>query len=311
MNNINGLSVQCYADDFILQSDNLEILQTGYDKIIELYKELNLHINADKCELISNTNEDIIYDKSKNVEIIAMDNARYLGQIINYEGLPTSNINTINFGPLINIIRKEGSLTRIAKIRIFHVFMKTKINHLIPLIAITGGIKELWKSIREIIFRDLLEYSTLPRESAKAFNLGYYDVIIKPIVKLIRRIEEYNNEQEEIKYLNEALKELYKYWTIAEPNQTDIIKENIVKIIENNDYSGQNEIDKLINTESFNRLYKGHSLNEEESKKLNLIKSPGLIVLISNEPTHEIRERIINFQKRKKIKKMNLIESRE
>ena len=172
MNNINGLSVQCYADDFILQSDNLEILQTGHDKIIELYKELNLHINADKCELISNTNEDIIYDKSKNVEIIAMDNARYLGQIINYEGLPTSNINTINFGPLINIIRKEVSLTRIAKIRIFHVFMKTKINHLIPLIAITGGIKELWKSIREIIFRDLLEYSILPRESAKAFNLG-------------------------------------------------------------------------------------------------------------------------------------------
>ena len=72
--------------------------------------------------------------------------------------------------------------------------MKSKVNHLIPLIAITGGVKELWKTIREIIFRDLLEYTTLPRESASSFNLGYYEIIIKPIIKLLRKLENYNND---------------------------------------------------------------------------------------------------------------------
>ena len=48
--------------------------------------------------------------------------------------------------------------------------MKSKINHLIPLIAITGGIGELWKSIRKIIFNTLLEHSTLPRENASDFG---------------------------------------------------------------------------------------------------------------------------------------------
>jgi len=34
--------------------------------------------------------------------------------------------------------------------------MKTKINHLIPLIIITGGIKQLLKTIKEIIFKYFL-----------------------------------------------------------------------------------------------------------------------------------------------------------
>ena len=83
----------------------------------------------------------------------------------------------------MNLIKKEGTLTSIAKIRLFHIYMKSKVNHLIPLISITEGIKELWKAIREIIFKYLLEYSTMPRESVSAFSLGYYDTIIRPVVK--------------------------------------------------------------------------------------------------------------------------------
>ena len=89
----------------------------------------------------------------------------------------------MNFGELLNVITKKGTLIRIAKIRLFHIYMKSKINHLIPLIAITGGIKQLWKTIREIIFKYLLEYSTMPRESSSAFNLGYYEVILRPVIK--------------------------------------------------------------------------------------------------------------------------------
>ena len=74
--------------------------------------------------------------------------------------------------------------------------MKSKINHLIPLMAITGGIKDLWKSIRKIIFTNLLEYSTMQRKSASSFRLSFYDIIIRPVLKLIKRNKEYASNPE-------------------------------------------------------------------------------------------------------------------
>ena len=197
INQIDNLSAQAYADDLILQSTSLETLQIGFNTVKDLYKELNLKINGNKCELISEVAEDSIIDTENNIKIKSQSSAKYLGQIINQNGIPTTGINKVNFGRFLNIISRTGNLTRIAKIRLFHIFMKSKINHLIPLIAITGGIKDLWKSIRKIIFTNLLEYSTMPRESASSFRLGFYDIIIRPVLKLIKRNKEFINNPEE------------------------------------------------------------------------------------------------------------------
>jgi len=205
INTIDNLSAQEYADDLILQSTSLETLQIGFDTVKTLYKELNLKINSNKCELISEVKEDSINDIENNIKINSQSSAKYLGQIINQNGIPTTGINKVNFGRFLNIISKTGNLTRIAKIRLFHIFMKSKINHLIPLIAITGGIKDQWKSIRKIIFTNLLEYSTTPRESASSFRLGFYDIIIRPILKLIKRNKEYVNNPEEDEILKNVI----------------------------------------------------------------------------------------------------------
>ena len=167
-----------------------------FDKTIELYQDLNLKINIKKCELISDNVEDKISDKNNKLVILPTEETKYLGQIINSQGIATTNIKNINFGPLINAINRQGQLTRIAKIRIFQIFMKSRINHLIPLISITGGINELWKNIRKIIFRYLLEYSTLPRESASSFGLGFYEIIIRPVLKFIKRNTEYTKNSD-------------------------------------------------------------------------------------------------------------------
>ena len=55
--------------------------------------------------------------------------------------------------------------------------------------------------------------------------------------------------------------------------------------------------DKIIMKECSDRLYRGNNLNEAQSSKLRRIKCPGLIVLISNEPAHEKKERIIKINK--------------
>ena len=112
LNKINNLSAQAYADDLILQSSNINILQKGYEKVLELYNNLDLYINVDKCELISDVKEDTIKDNNQNIQIIAKEEAKYLGQIINSEGIPTSDVNKIQFGRLMNIISKYGELTK-------------------------------------------------------------------------------------------------------------------------------------------------------------------------------------------------------
>ena len=197
----------------------------------------------------------------------------------------------------MNIISKYGELTKIAKIRIFLIYMKSKINHLIPLIAITGGIKELWKTIRKIIFNTLLEHSTLPRESASAFGLGYYEIIVRPILKLRERNRIYTNNIEEDEMIGEALINILKYWLVAEPKHTDFVKEIITANIEGKRTDNYNYFDKIITKECGDRLFRGHNLNEDQSSKLRRIKCPGLIVLISNEPAHEIKERILKINK--------------
>lgn len=83
--------------------------------------------------------------------------------------------------------------------------MKSKINHLIPLIIITGVTEELWKNIRKFIFHNVIEYNTLPRESASAFRLGFYKIMIKPFKKLIERNYQLTNNKEEIEMLNDCL----------------------------------------------------------------------------------------------------------
>jgi hypothetical protein len=88
-------------------------------------------------------------------------------------------------------------------------------------------------------------------------------------------------------------------------------KSYILKIIQNNNIeSNQKELVKGINIESFNRLYKGYSLNEKESIKLKSIKSPGLILLLSKEQILQIKEKIAKYFKngQNKEKEFNIIE---
>ena len=308
INKIDNISAQAYADDLILQSNNIHVLQNGYNKTKELYKKLNLIINEDKSELITDIENEKIIDPDTGFEIIAKNKAKYLGQIINSFGIPTDNISRVQFGELIQLIKKI-KLTKIAKIRLFHTYMKSKINHLIPLIAITGGISDLWKNMRQIIFRDLLEYSTLPRECASSFGLGYYDVIIRPVLKIIERNFNYTNNNDENEMLKTALVELLKKWLIVEPNQTDKVKNIIARNIEGNLKYNYKDFDTLISTECFTRLYKDHNINYEEIRKLKIIKSPDLIVLLSNQPLHQSEEIIKNYLKEGNANKLEIIQN--
>ena len=58
-------------------------------------------------------------------------------------------------------------------------------------------------------------------------------------------------------------------------------------------------MDELLKDEYCERIYRNHHLNKDEMKKLKKIKSPSIILLISNEPEHEIAEKIKKYNKEK------------
>ena len=144
-------------------------------------------------------------EKGDEIIIQSKKQAKYLGQIINENGIPTNNTQSINFGNVIGLLSKFGDLTKLAKIRIFQTFMRSKKNHLISLIILTGGTEELWKDIRKFIFHYIIECNTLPRESASVFGLGFYEIMIRPLKKLIERNYQFTNNEEENEMLNDCL----------------------------------------------------------------------------------------------------------
>ena len=65
--------------------------------------------------------------------------------------------------------------------------MKDKINHIIPLISINGNLETIWKEIRKTIFNNVLFKDTLPKESGTLLGISYYNIIMKPLLKLITK----------------------------------------------------------------------------------------------------------------------------
>ena len=68
--------------------------------------------------------------------------------------------------------------------------MLSKVKNLLPLISLNGHLEQSWKCIRKIIYRDILKTQKTTLESLIKLGIGYYNLIIRPMMKMIER--EYN-----------------------------------------------------------------------------------------------------------------------
>ena len=57
------------------------------------------------------------------------------------------------------------------------------------MIVISGQLETTWTNVRKIIFRDVINFSTFPKESSSIIGLSYYNIIIKPLLKLYEKDE--------------------------------------------------------------------------------------------------------------------------
>ena len=208
--------LQAYAYDLVIQSKSIENLYNVYFKIKEALRENNLIINPEKCEILSDNPSDKIIDDQAGIDILPKSEVKYLGQNMNSEGLAEQIIEDRLFGNIKNKLNKYDFLTRLTRIRIFKAYMVSKVNHLLPLISLNGHLGVSWKCIRRIIFRKILKTQTSPLEGVVSLGLGFFNIIIKPILRNIERgyIFFFNNSQ--LEFLKKAAVRALIHWKSLE-----------------------------------------------------------------------------------------------
>ena len=140
-----GVKIQAYTDDMVVQAKCIEVLEDAYFKIKDSLKIYDLIINPEKCEILSEDTKDKITDNDEGIDIEPKLSVKYLGQKINSEGLSEEIIDSKIFGKVKNKLNRLNYLTRLTRIRIFKAYMISKVNH--------GKISIRKISIRKIAFR--------------------------------------------------------------------------------------------------------------------------------------------------------------
>ena len=88
----NKINILAFIDDIAVQAENAQTIQDIFNEIINEISKLKMEINTNKCEFITNnTGEKIINLKTKEI-VQSVQQAKYLGQILNEKGTPTSII---------------------------------------------------------------------------------------------------------------------------------------------------------------------------------------------------------------------------
>ena len=297
--------IQLYADGIIIQTKTLDELSNSYHRIKENLERIDLTINTEKCEIISDDSNDIIKDNTNGQLIMPKKNAKYLGQIINSGGLTENIIENKIFRKLINVLQRFKGFAKTIKIRIFKTYLISKVNHLLPLISLTGNIEISWKCIRKIIFRNILNCSTLPLETAMSMGIGYYNIIIRPLVRLVERYDSFRRNNEETKFIKDATTKALLFWLQTEKKHQEQEKEMLQKIATNEIWVNIKDLDNILYRNHEKRLMK----NNESNIKINnidILKFPNINYDMSNAPYHEIIDTAIIRESNKSDKEKDI-----
>jgi hypothetical protein len=187
--------------------------------------------------------------------------------------------------------------------------MISKIQHLFPIISLNGYLEPSWKCIRKIIFRDILKKQTSPLEAAAPLGLGFYNIIIRPILKVIDREFKFIKNSEHTDTLKSAAKKAIIFWKSIEKKLPSEIEEEITKMIENKEWPELIELDKKIYNNLAIRLIR----NSEENLTINdsrSLKYPNYIYILSNALAHEIIDTLIQNENLKDDYKKKVNENR-
>ena len=256
---------------------------------------------------ILNRNEnDTLTDLLTNTTLELKQIVKYLGKYIDSFENTTNVINKFNYGTVNSLAKNNvNHITRRAKVKLFNTYIKSKFSHLLPMIAISGQLETTWTNIRKTIFRDVINFSTFPKESSSIIGLSYYNIIIKPLLKLYEK-EEKISSPKHLEFFKEACKTAFKLWLIKESNNTETVKDLIYDFLSNDKFHKLSEFEDKIYKEAAIRLYRNQNI-PEHTTNLAKAKLPRILEISSNAPTHFIEGIIKNtLLKKEKIDLTNI-----
>ena len=152
-------------------------------------------------------------------------------------------------------------LSRRSRIKLYKTFIKAKFTHLIQLLAVSDKLEQSWKSIRKVIFKDIIQFSTIPKKSSALYGLSFYNIIIRPLIKIIFSSTENNNEEYKT-FLCEAAKKAFILWTTFEQHHGERTLNLIENVIKNSAISPLKEWDKQIIIDLTSRLFRNCTIPE-------------------------------------------------
>jgi hypothetical protein len=182
------------------------------------------------------------------------------------------------------------SLTRLCRIRLFSVYCKAKITHLIPLLTFgpTKQIQESWKTIRRVIFRSVLRCDTTPKEVMGMYKMGFYELMVRPLIKILDS-QKYQQGSPEKNHLRWSLNNCLLVWQNQEENLSNRMITEIANLTtDQNIEPNLKQLDEIRRNDNWTRLSRGE-LNSDFKRSYIL---PTVLLYASNAKVHEIEERL-------------------
>ena len=95
----------------------------------------------------------------------------------------------------------------------------------------SGELEKTWTNIRKIIFRDVIDFSTFPKESGVILGLSF----IKPLLKIYEK-EKKISIPEHLSFFRDSFKIAFRLWLQKETNNTIQVKHLIEDFLSNNNF---------------------------------------------------------------------------
>lgn len=271
----------------------MEELKCVSQFLVERLGQDNLNCNPKKSELISdNLDDNIELDGSV---LIAKRETKYLGQFIDSKGKSRVILKESAFGKLYSFLNSTSDLSKLAQIRLISIYSKSKIMHLLQLICVgeREHIEETWKMIRKVFFRTVLKRDTNPKECMCFYKLGFYEIMVRPMVKIMLSVL-YSGKPDERATIQTALTKCMEVWITYEQNLLQDLRTYVTELIHNPRLMPDlARFDELRLEDGWFRIVRGAS--GSSFKRMYIL--PTVILWASNAKMHEVEERLARAAK--------------
>ena len=138
-----------------------------------------------------------------------------------------------------------------------------------------------------------------------SMGIGYYNIIIRPLVRLVERYNGFRWNSEETQFIKDATTKAILFWLQTEKKHQDQEKELLQKIASNEIWVNIKDLDNILYKNLEKRLMR-NNVSTIKINNINILKFPNINYDMSNAPYHEIIDTAIIRESNKSDKEKDI-----